>query len=395
LRASLAIAKPGGRSISSNDVDHVIHLSRITIREIGLRLKEPFRISSGVTQERRVLLVQIEDREGAIGWGECPAGEFPHYSPETVDTAWVAICQWIAPLVLGDSFDQPADLADLLAKNIRGHRMAKAGVEMATHEMLARKRGCSLSELLGGTRESIETGISIGIQVSPERLAEKAVAAAEAGYKRIKVKIQPLADEKYVAMVHEAVGDRLPIMADANSAYSLDDLEVLKRLDAFNLLMIEQPLPWDDLVRHAELQRHLTTPLCLDESIVSLDRAEDMMSLKSGRIINIKPARVGGFTEAIRIHDLAVRHDVPVWCGGLLESGVGRAHNVALASLPNFKLPGDLSPSNRYWDRDIVVPEWTMDNGKITVPRKAPGMGVQVDMDYVESLTVRMETMSG
>ena len=372
----------------------MIPLSRITIREIGLRLKEPFRISSGVTQQRRVLLLHVEDREGATGWGECPAGEFPHYSPETVDTAWVAIRQWIAPLVLGESFDHPADMTDLLAREIRGHPMAKAAVEMATHEMLARKRGCSLSEFLGGTRESIETGISIGIQVSPERLAEKAVAAMEAGYKRIKVKIKPLADEKYLTMVHEAVGDQISIMADANSAYSLDDLEVLKRLDAFDLLMIEQPLPWDDLVRHSELQQHLTTPVCLDESIVSLARAEDMIRLKSGRIINIKPARVGGFTEAVRIHDLAARHDMPVWCGGLLESGVGRAHNVALASLPNFTLPGDLSPSSRYWDRDIVLPEWTMEDGKITVPRGAPGMGVQVDMDYVESLTVRLETVS-
>jgi len=392
--ASPGIAGLDGRFISFNDVDHVINLSRITVREIGLRLKEPFRISSGVTQERRVLLVQVEDRDGAHGWGECPAGEFPHYSPETVDTAWVAIRQWIAPLVLGESFDQPVDMADLLAKEIRGHRMAKAGVEMATHELLARKQGCSLSELIGGTRESIETGISIGIQTSPERLVEKALAAMEAGYKRIKVKIKPNADERYVAMAHEAVGDQLPIVVDANSAYSLDDLDILRRLDAFDLMMIEQPLPWDDLVRHAELQRHLTTPVCLDESIVSLERAEDMLQLKSGRIINIKPARVGGFTEAIRIHDLAAQHDVPVWCGGLLESGVGRAHNVALASLPNFTMPGDLSPSNRYWDRDIVLPEWTMERGIITVPRGAPGMGVQIDMDYVDSLTVRRDTVS-
>jgi len=285
-------------------------------------------------------------------------------------------------------------MADLLATEIRGHRMAKAGVEMATHELVARKRGCSLSELLGGTRETIETGISIGIQARPERLAEKALAAMEAGYKRIKVKIKPNADVEYVAMAREAVGHQLPIVVDANSAYSLDDLDVLQRLDTFDLMMIEQPLPWDDLVRHAELQRHLKTPVCLDESIVSLERAEDMLHLKSGRIINIKPARVGGFTEAIRIHDLAAQHDVPVWCGGLLESGVGRAHNVALASLPNFTMPGDLSPSNRYWDRDIVLPEWTMERGAITVPREAPGMGVQVDMDYVDSLTLRRETVS-
>lgn len=372
----------------------MIHLSRITIREIGLRLKEPFRISSGVTQDRRVLLVRVEDRDGAVGWGESPAGEFPHYSSETVDTAWVAIQQWIAPLVLGKTFPNPASLADTLATEIRGHRMAKAGVEMATCEMLARKEGRSLSKFLGGTRATIETGISIGIQVSPQRLADKALEARDAGYKRVKAKIKPQADEHYLAMVREAIGSEVPVMADANSAYSLDDLDLLKRLDAFDLMMIEQPLPWDDLIRHAELQRHLSTPVCLDESIVSLDRAEDMVHLHSGRIINIKPARVGGFTEAIRIHDLAARHDIPVWCGGLLESGVGRAHNVALASLPNFSLPGDLSPSARYWDRDIVVPEWTMDRGTITVPTDSPGMGVQLDMDYIETLTTRMDTIT-
>ena len=372
----------------------MIQLSRITVREIGLRLKEPFRISSGVTQDRRVLLVQVEDHDGAVGWGESPAGEFPHYSEETVDTAWVAIRQWIAPLILGETFQDPTSMADTLAFEIRGHRMAKAGVEMATWEMLARKEGRSLSEFLGGTRATIETGISIGIQVSPERLADKALEARDAGYKRIKAKIKPHADEQYLAMVREAVGADVSIMADANSAYSLNDLDLLKRLDAFNLMMIEQPLPCDDLVRHAELQRHLNTPVCLDESIVSLERAEDMVHLKSGRIINIKPARVGGFTEAKRIHDFASSHAIPVWCGGLLESGVGRAHNVALASLPNFSLPGDLSPSARYWDRDIVVPEWTMDRGTITVPRHSPGMGVQLDMDYVETLTTRADTVT-
>jgi O-succinylbenzoate synthase len=236
-------------------------------------------------------------------------------------------------------------------------------------------------------------GISLGIQASPEALVAKARAALDRGYRKVKIKIAPGLDLPYLGAARAALGPAAPLMADANNAYTLADADRLAALDDLDLLMIEQPLAWDDLRRHAELQRRLRTPLCLDESITSPERAEDMIALGSGRIVNIKIGRVGGHAQALAIHDLCAAHGVPVWCGGMLESGVGRAHNVAIASLPNFTLPGDVSPSERYWQRDIVRPEWTMDaEGRIRVPLDRPGIGVEVDMDRVEGLTVRAET---
>jgi O-succinylbenzoate synthase len=245
---------------------------------------------------------------------------------------------------------------------------------------------------LGGTRDRVPTGISIGIQRDPAALVERARKAVSLGYRKIKMKIEPGSDVEFVGAVRRDLGDDLHLMADANSAYTLDDAAHLKQLDAFNLIMIEQPLDREDLVRHAKLQRLLDTPICLDESITSVARAADMIELGSGRIVNIKPGRVGGFTVSKGIHDLCQAHGIPVWCGGMFESGVGRAHNVALASLPNFSLPGDVSPSARYWERDIVTPEWTMDDdGMVHVPLGQPGMGVAVDLDRVDDLTVRRE----
>ncbi|MDA1009850.1 MAG: o-succinylbenzoate synthase, partial [Chloroflexi bacterium] len=245
-----------------------------------------------------------------------------------------------------------------------------------------------------GTRARIPVGISLGIQSSPSKLVEEAEESVRAGYRKIKIKITPGADLEYLRAVREALGESAPLMADANSAYTLDDVEHLRGLDDLDLLMIEQPLDRTDLVRHAALQKLIRTPICLDESIDCPDRAEDMLALGSGRIVNIKPGRVGGFASSKAIHDLCETHGVPVWCGGMLESGVGRAHNVALASLSNFKLPGDLSPSSRYWERDIVSPAWTMDpQGMVDVPVERPGMGVEVDMDRVDDLTVRAETL--
>jgi len=259
----------------------------------------------------------------------------------------------------------------------------------------ARREQTSLSQLIGGERTRIATGISIGIQESPAALAEKSRKSLAAGYRKIKIKIRPGADLEYIAAAREELGPNAPLMADANSAYTLSHAEHLADLDPFRLMMIEQPLAYDDLLRHAELQDRIATPICLDESITSVERAEDMLALKSGRIVNIKPGRVGGLTQAKAIHDLCRRNGVPVWCGGMLESGVGRAYNVALASLPNFTLPGDVSPSARYWERDIVTPEWTMDDrGMVTVPRAIPGIGVEIDRDRVENLTVRDQTLS-
>ena len=372
----------------------MLRVERITLREIRLPLKEPFRISSGICTERRICLLELTSSDGVTGWSECVAGEQPNYSDETIDTAWLAIRSWVAPRILKQELEGPAIVHAILERDFRGHRMAKAAVEMGCWELAARLCDRPLAALLGGTRERIVTGISLGLQASPEALVQRARAAVQQGYKKIKLKIAPGADVPYVRAVREALGADVHLMVDANSAYTLDDAEWLRGLDAFDLLMIEQPLGRDDLVRHAALQRLLKTPLCLDESITDVERAQDMITLQSGRIVNIKPGRVGGFTESIAIHDLCRRHGVPVWCGGMLESGIGRAHNVALASLPNFTLPGDLSPSARYWERDIVTPEWTMDgDGMVHVPR-TPGMGVAVDMDRVENLTVRSEVLA-
>lgn len=372
----------------------MIHLDRITLREIRLRLREPFRISSGVVEERRILLLELHDAAGASEWAECVAGELPNYSPETIDTAWFAIREWLAPRILGKSIATPESVHEILERNVSGHNMAKAALEMGCYGVAARQQSLSLAKLIGGQHERVPTGISIGIQRDADALVARAKRAAADGYKKIKVKIQPGADVEYVRAVRQALPSGTDLMADANSAYTLADADHLAKLDEFGLIMIEQPLGRDDLVRHAELQRRLRTPICLDESITDVARCEDMIALKSGRIVNIKPGRVGGFTIARRIHDLCAQHRIPVWCGGMLESGVGRSYNVALASLPNFTLPGDLSPSKRYWEQDIVEPEWTMDsNGLVPVPRDKPGIGVKVDRDRLDGLVVRQEEL--
>ena len=371
-----------------------LRFDRIVLREIRLPLKQPFRISSGMVTERRIALVELQHPDGISGWGECVAGEQPNYSPETIDTAWWAIRTWIAPRVRATDLASPNVVQGLLARDFRGHLMAKAAVEMAAWELASRLEGVPLSRMLGGTRDQIPTGISLGIQSGPEALVALARAARADGYRKIKMKIAPGRDVAFVAAVREALGPSVPLAVDANSAYTLEDSAVMRALDTLELVMIEQPLGREDLVRHAALQQSLRTPLCLDESITDLERAEDMVTLGSGRIINIKPGRVGGFGASLGIHDYCWAHHVPVWCGGMLESGIGRAHNVALASLPNFTLPGDLSPSARYWERDIVTPEWTMDaDGMVRVPLDAPGMGVTVDMDRVDDLTVRRDVI--
>jgi O-succinylbenzoate synthase len=370
----------------------VFTITRIVLREVSLTLKEPFRISSGTITQRRVCLLELQTAGGVTAWSECVAGEMPNYSPETIDTAWLAMREWLVRRVLGREFANPDAVFAVLDHNVRGHNMAKAAVEMGCWDAAAREAGVPLSRLLGGTRDRVPTGISIGIQRDPAALVERARKAVSLGYRKIKMKIEPGSDVEFVGAVRRDLGDDLHLMADANSAYTLDDAAHLKQLDAFNLIMIEQPLDREDLVRHAKLQRLLDTPICLDESITSVARAADMIELGSGRIVNIKPGRVGGFTVSKGIHDLCQAHGIPVWCGGMFESGVGRAHNVALASLPNFSLPGDVSPSARYWERDIVTPEWTMDaDGMVHVPLDIPGIGVAVDLDRVDDLTVRRE----
>ncbi|UCD23578.1 MAG: o-succinylbenzoate synthase, partial [Gemmatimonadota bacterium] len=338
--------------------------------------------------------LELHDVDGLSTWSECVAGEYPNYSPETIDTAWMAIREWMAPRILGLEFGDPKLVHEELTRDFRGHNMAKAAVEMGSWALAATKEDQSLANLLGGTRKSIATGISIGIQPDPSTLAAKAREALESGYRKIKLKVKPGSDIEYVAAVREALGPKAPLMVDANNAYTMDDFDRLAQLDAFDLIMIEQPLAWDDVVQHAKLQKQLKTPICLDESITCVERARDMIQLGSGRIINIKPGRVGGFAQSIAIHDLCAQYGVPTWCGGMLESGIGRSYNVALASLPNFTLPGDVSPSARYWERDVVTPEWTMDSsGMVSVPRDKPGLGVDVDVDRIDNLTVRSETI--
>ena len=366
-----------------------MRLDRIILREISLELKEPFRISSGVVRERRILLLELFDAAGASVWSECVAFETPIYSSETIDTAWIAITKWVAPRLLGRPLVHPRAVYDVLDGDFRGHHMAKAAVEMGLWGLAATLAGQSLARFIGGTREEVATGISLGIQKSPEALIDKVRASLAEGYRKVKIKIKPGRDVEWIGAVRGALGPDAHLMADANSAYTLADMDRLVALDGFGLMMIEQPLAHDDLVRHAELQKRLLTPICLDESITGLDQAQDMVTLGSGRIVNIKTGRVGGFASAIAIHNFCEERGVPVWCGGMLESGIGRAYNVAIASLSNFVLPGDLSPSARYWARDIVTPEWTMDKGMVRVPLGTPGIGVEVDTEQIEAISLR------
>jgi O-succinylbenzoate synthase len=366
----------------------------MALREIRLPLQEPFGISSGVTTERRILLIEAIDVDGAIAWGECVASEDPNYSPETIDTAWIIIRDQLAPRILGHRVDRAADVHAILEKDVRGHWMSRAAIEMTMWALEAEMLGVPLAKLLGGERKTIATGISLGLLPTSQALIGKARASLDMGYRKVKIKIKPGQDFDYVRETREALGPDAPLMVDANNAYSLDDIDHLKQFDSLGLMMIEQPLDWDDVVQHAKLQRELETPVCLDESITSVAHARTMIELDSGRIINIKPGRVGGFSESIAIHDLCEQNDIPVWCGGMLESGVGRAYNVALASMSNFTLPGDLSPSARYWAQDIVEPEWTMDaGGNVQVPWDKPGLGIEIDRERIESLTVRNETI--
>jgi len=369
---------------------------RLVLREIALSLREPFRTASGSTRHRRILLIEAFDADGAAGWGECVAEEAPSYSPETVDTARAAISAWVAPVALGRRFDGPEQVGPALERAFRGHPMAKAAVEMAAWDLAAQQEGRPLAELLGGTRRRVEAGISLGMQTSPDALARQAAAAVGEGYHRVKIKVAPGEDVAFGFAARKAVGEEFPLSLDANAAYTLDDLAVLRRLDALHPVMIEQPLEADDLSGHARLADSLESPICLDESVTSAARAADAIAWGAAGIINIKPGRVGGHGAARAIHDLAAEKGIPVWCGGMLESGIGRAHNVALASLPGFTLPGDLSPSRRYWKRDVVLPEWTMAQGCLAVPLDRPGIGVEVDREFLETLTTwRQELRPG
>lgn len=384
-----------------------MQIVRISLREIHLPLVEPFRTATGTVTNRRILLLALADRDGAEAWSECVAHESPTYSSETVDTCWPAINDWLAPRVLGQEIATPQSLHDTLVRETPGHRMARAALEMGAWALEAERRGIALARLLVDASEIsrerkteprtyVETGIALGMEASPEALVERSLEAKAMGYCRIKMKIEPHHDVEYVRAVRDALGPDARLSADANRSYALyqDYLGSMEELDRFGLTMIEQPLGNDDMARHADLQRRIATPICLDESITGVTSAEEMLAQDSGRMVNLKAGRVGGFTESVAIHDTCARAGVPVWCGGMLESGIGRAYNVALASLPNFTEPGDLSPSERYWERDIVSPAWTMDSeGRVHVPLERRGIGVGVDVARIDDLTVREVTL--
>ncbi len=368
-----------------------MQIRQVTMRELRMDLLTPFETSFGRVSQRRILLLEA-DVDGTTGWGEVVAAETPFYAPETVDTAWHILRDFIWPTLKGREFGAASEVWGLLAR-VRGHNMAKGGLEAAVWDAEARSKGLPLWKLIGGTREEISCGVSIGIRPTLEELTAVVEKELSAGYQRIKIKIKPGWDVQPVECLRRNF-PRIRLMVDANSAYGLADWPLLKQLEAYYLMMIEQPLGWDDLYAHAELQRKLETPICLDECIHTKEQARAAIEIGACRIINVKLGRVGGYTVARRIHDLCQQHGIPVWCGGMLESGIGRAHNIALSTLPGFSLPGDVSASRRYWEADIIEPEVVVTpTGTIRVPR-GPGIGYQPRRDRIEQLTVRRETLS-
>jgi O-succinylbenzoate synthase len=365
-----------------------MRVESITLRKLQMRLKTPFETSFGTTHVRPVLLVELQ-ADGITGWSEVTATEGPFYNSESIDIAWLVLREFLAPRILGRSLSCACEARNHLAA-IRGHEMSRAGIENALWDVESQQRGIPLSQLLGGTESEIPCGVSLSLQDSPEKLLEKVAAEISAGYQRIKIKIKPGKDLSYISAVRKAYPDIL-LSVDANSAYTLDDLELLRSFDEFNLLMIEQPLWWDDLYNHSKLQKGIKTPLCLDESIHHLRDAQAAIELDACRIINIKLGRVGGFSSAREIQAYCLSRDIPVWCGGMLESGIGRAHNIAVSTLPGYTLPGDVSASKRYWLEDVIEPEVTVTpHGTIRVPQ-TPGLGYHVRHELIERWTVEKE----
>jgi len=370
-----------------------VKIERLELRLLKLPLVHFFETSFGRIDDKHFILVRVEG-EGAVGYGECVADVDPYYSAETNETCWHIIVDFIAPRVVGAPFAHPREIFPAL-KAIRGHNMAKAAVEMAAWDLYAKQRGEPLARALGGQlhgRDRIRSGVSIGIQHSLSDLVAKVDRELAAGYQRIKIKIKPGWDFDAVRAVRERFAD-VPLMVDANAAYTLADADHLARLDAFGLMMIEQPLDYDDVPDHAALQRRLHTPICLDESIKSVAIAREAIASGACRIINIKPGRMGGFAESIRLHDLCASHGVPVWHGGMLESGIGRAANIHLSTLANFTLPGDVAASRRYFDPDLIEPPIEVaSDGTIAVP-DAPGIGVAICEDRVAQATIRQTVL--
>ncbi len=362
-------------------------INKIDLFEIEMPLVRFFETSFGRTYKRRIILVRIEDVDGAEGWGEITCGETPSYCEEWTDSAWVTAEKILAPMVIGKDVVSAEGSFDLM-KRARGHRMAKAGIETACWDLEAKKLGVPLWKHLGGVKNEIECGVSIGIQDSVEQLIDLIQTELDAGYRRIKIKIAPHWDYEVIKKVREKFPD-IKLMGDANSAYTLKDIDFFKRMDTFNLMMFEQPLPFDDMVDHAKLQREIRTPICLDESVRSPEDARKAIELGACQIINVKLGRVGGHLQAKKVEEVCRNAGIDIWCGGMLESGIGRAHNIAMSTLKGFTLPGDVSASKRYWHEDIIEPAVEVSSeGTITAPDK-PGIGFEVSLDRIEKLMLR------
>ncbi|WP_418302546.1 o-succinylbenzoate synthase [Lysinibacillus fusiformis] len=366
-----------------------MEINKITLQRIKLPLKSSFETSFGKVTEKDIIIVKVHSGD-KVGFAESVAMPFPIYNEETTGTVWHMLETYLIPKLLENEIKEPKDFSELFSY-IRRNNMAKAALEMAIWDLYSKQKGQTLSTALGGNRSEIEVGVSIGIENNIETLLNKVAGFLEDGYKKIKVKIKPGWDIKPLEAIRKKFGEQIPLMADANSCYSLDDLQLLKELDQFNLMMVEQPLAHDDIIDHAKLQDALTTPICLDESIHSVEDARKAIEINACKIINIKVGRVGGLFEAIRMHNLCEENNIPVWCGGMLETGIGRAHNIAIASLSNFSIPGDTSASSRYFDKDIILPEVKLSKaGTIIVPEQ-PGIGFEVNQEFINQLTVNQK----
>lgn len=366
-------------------------IKEIKLHQLLMTMKNPFTTSFGTQQKRFITIVEAIDEDGVSGFGECVSGEDPLYSEEFMDATLIALKKYFGPLVINKEISHPDEVWEIY-KPFKRNNMAKASIEGAVWDLYAKKKGITLAEAMGGTKKEVDVGVSLGLEDTNELLLERIGEKVEEGYKRIKVKIKPGRDVEMIRSIREVYPD-IPLMADANSAYTLDDIDTLKALDEFNLMMIEQPLMAGDVIDHAKLQKQIKTPVCLDESIDSYESAAAAIELGSCEIINVKVGRVGGITQSIKIHDLAKKHNIPLWCGGMLEAGVGRLHNVAITTLSNFVLPGDTASSSRYWFEDIITPEVVAENGVVKVSDR-PGIGAEVDFGKMEQYLVKTETLT-
>jgi len=362
-----------------------MYIKEIVMRKVNMRMKHPFTTSFGTQQDRSFIIVEAINDKDVSGWGECVSTGSPLYIEEFTDSAWLMLKDHLIPLVLNKEITHPDELQETF-QVFKRNNLAKSAIEGAIWDLYAKEQNKSLAECLGGVHNTIEVGVSLGIEENTDDLLRSIKEKVQEGYKRIKVKIRPGKDLDVLETIRDTFPD-IPLMVDANSAYSLEDIDIFKKMEKYHLMMIEQPLAAGDLIDHAKLQKEIDTPICLDESIHSLENVRQAIEIGSCKIINLKVGRVGGLTESKKIHDLCKQHDIPLWCGGMLESGVGRAHNIAVTSLANFTLPGDTASSSKYWNKDIIEPEVIVQDGKLDVPKGA-GIGYDINREELDKHTV-------